>query len=126
MQYLRRYSIMCGSFSARFEDVTAFQKTAFFVALMASAASAVCLIAVPATHRLRFQQRDRPFIVGTGNGYVIASLVLLGLGIVAALVCLTDYLYGGAATVVWPGIILVLLIALWFARPLLRNRSSDA
>ena len=111
-------------FAARFEDVSSFQKTAFFVALLSSAASAVFLIAVPATHRLRFQQRDRPFIVASANAYLIVSLVLLGVGILAALVCLTDFLYGGVATLLWPGIIAVVLVALWFVRPLLRDRSS--
>jgi hypothetical protein len=84
----------------------------------------VCLIAVPATHRLRFQQGDRPYIIRTANQYLIAALVLLAIGIVAALVCLTDFLYGGAATWIWPGAIALLLGVLWFARPLLRSGSS--
>ena len=111
-------------FAARFEDVTSFQRTAYFVALLSTAASAVCLIAVPATHRLRFQRGDRPYIIRTANQYLIAALVLLAIGIVAALVCLTDFLYGGAATWIWPGAIALLLVSLWFARPLLRRGSS--
>jgi len=111
-------------FAARFEDVTSFQRTAYFVALLATAASAVLLIVVPATHRLRFQQGDRPYIIRTAHHYLIASLGLLAVGIVAALVCLTDFLYGGAATWIWPGAIAVLLVVLWFVRPLLRDRSS--
>jgi hypothetical protein len=108
-------------FAARFEDVTSFQRTTYFVALMFTAASAVFLIAVPATHRLLFQQRERPYIIHNANRYLLTSLVLLALGIVAALVCLTDFLYGGAATWLWPGVIAVLLVALWFVRPLLRR-----
>jgi len=111
-------------FAARFEDVTNFQRTAYFIALLATAASAVLLIAVPATHRLRFHEGDRPYIIRTAHQYLIASLVLLAIGIVGALVCLTDFLYGGAATWIWPGLIAVLLVALWFVRPLLRGRSS--
>jgi hypothetical protein len=111
-------------FAARFEEVTAFQRAAFFVALLATTASAVCLIAVPATHRLRFGQRDRQFIVRSANAYLIAGLVLLAVAIVAALVCLTDFVYGGLATWLWPGLVSVAILALWFARPLLRARSS--
>jgi cobalamin synthase len=111
-------------FAAGFERVTEFQKTMFFVALLASAASAVCMIAVPATHRLRFQQRDRVYIIEVANKYLIAGIVLLAVGIVAALVCLTDYLYGGLAAVIWPGLIALSLIWLWFVRPLVRRRSS--
>ena len=108
-------------FAARFEEVTPFQRTAFFVALLSTAASAVCLIAVPATHRLLFQQGDRPYIIRAANQYLIVSIALLAVGIVAALVCLTDFLYGGVATWLWPGIIAVLLVALWFVRPLVRR-----
>jgi hypothetical protein len=111
-------------FAARFEDVTSFQRTAFFVALLSTALSAVFLIAVPATHRLRFQQRDREYIIATANGYLITGLVLIAIGIVSALVCLTDFIYGGVATWVWPGAVGIVLVALWFVRPLLRRRSS--
>jgi Family of unknown function (DUF6328) len=111
-------------FAARFEDVTTFQKTTFFVALLSSAASAVFMIAVPATHRLRFQQRDRVYIVASANRFLIVSLVFLAVGMVAALMCLTDFLYGGAATWIWPGIIALALLWLWFVRPLLRDRST--
>jgi hypothetical protein len=111
-------------FAARFQDVTGFQRTAFFVALLSTALAAVLLIAVPATHRLRFHQRDRQFIIESANAYSIAALVLLAIGILAALVCLTDFLYGGAATWIWPGAVGVVLVALWFIRPLARGRSS--
>jgi hypothetical protein len=111
-------------FAARFEDVTSFQRTAYFVALLAAALSAVFLIAVPATHRLRFQQRDREYIISKANGYLIAGLALLAIGIVAALVCLTDFVYGGAATWIWPGAVAVILAILWFVRPLARRSSS--
>jgi hypothetical protein len=108
-------------FATRFDRVTDFQRTAFFVALLSTAASAVFLIAVPATHRLLFGQRDRPYIIRTANRYLIVSLALLAVGIVAALVCLTDFLYGGVATWLWPGLIALLVVALWFVRPLWRR-----
>jgi len=111
-------------FAARFGDVTSFQKTAYFVALLTTAASAVFLIAPTATHRLRFHKGDRQFIIESANRYLIVALVLLGVGIVAALMCLTDFLYGGLATIIWPGLITLVLLVVWFIRPLLRSRSS--
>jgi Family of unknown function (DUF6328) len=109
-------------FAARFADVTSFQRTTYFVALIFTAASAVFLIAVPATHRLLFQQRDRPYIIENSNRYLIASLVTLAIGIMAALTCLTDLVYGGTVSWLWPGLIAALVIGLWFVRPLLRRR----
>jgi hypothetical protein len=111
-------------FAARFQDVTSFQRTAYFVALMSTALSAAFLIAAPATHRLRFHRRDREFIIETASRDLIAGLVLLAIGIVAAMVCLTDFLYGGLATGVWPGLVAVVIAVLWFVRPLSRQRSS--
>jgi amino acid transporter len=116
--------LLTAPFAARFADVTSFERTAYFVALLTTAMSAAFLIAVPATHRLRFHQRDRPYIIRTANQYMIAALVLLAVGIVAALVCLTEFLYGGVHTWIWPGAIALLLVSLWFLRPLLRGRSS--
>ena len=111
-------------FAAGFKDVTSFQRTAFFVALISTALSAVCMIAPTATHRLRFHRGDREFIIESATRYLIAGLVLLAVGMVAALVCLTDFLYGGAATWIWPGLVALVLVGLWFARPLTRDRSS--
>jgi Family of unknown function (DUF6328) len=111
-------------FAARFEGVTSFQRTAFFVALMSTALSAVFLIAAPATHRLRFHRGDRAFIIEAGSRYLIAGLALLAVGIVAAMICLTDFLYGGLATWLWPGLVAVVLAVLWFIRPLARQHSS--
>ena len=118
--------LLTAPFAARFESVSRFERATFFVALLCTAAAAVFLIAVPATHRLRFGQRDRPYIIRTAHQYLIAALVLMSVGMVAALLSLTSFLYGGAATWIWPGVIGVLLVALWFVRPLLRGRSSGA
>ena len=109
-------------FAARFQGVTSFQRTTYFVALICTAASAVLLIAVPATHRMLFHQGERPYIIHNSNRYLIASLVTLGAGVISALVCLTDFVYGGTFNWLWPGLIAALLIGLWFVRPLLRRR----
>jgi hypothetical protein len=111
-------------FASRFEEVTAFQRATYFIALLMAAASAVCLIAVPATHRLLFQQRERDYIIAASNAYLIAGISLLAVGILAAMVCLTDFVYGPPATWIWPSLLALVLVLLWFVRPLARRRSS--
>jgi len=108
-------------FSQRFEQVTSFQKTIFYSALLATCASVVFLIAPSATHRLRFHQRDRAFIIESANKYLIAGLGCLAVAIVLALVMVTDYLYDGWVVVASPALIAALLALFWFIRPLTRN-----
>lgn len=111
-------------FAAGFARVTPFQRNVFFATLLCTALSTVCFIAPTATHRLRFQQRDRAYIVATANALLIAGLVFLALAIVGALVLITDFLYDGLAPWIWPALVGLVLLGLWFVRPLARSRSS--
>src|SRR4051812_47451957 len=108
-------------FAQGFEKITPTQRSLFYAALLATAASTICLIAPSATHRLRFHKGDRTFIIESANTYLIAGLVFLGLAIVLAVAMITDYLYDD--WVVWfvPGVLALSLATFWFIRPLLRK-----
>ncbi len=109
-------------FAQGFQRTTPFQRNLFFGVLLATAVSTTCLIAPTALHRLRFHQGDRDYIIESANKLLIAGLVALGAAIVGAVVLITDFLFDGAAVWVWPGAVAVLLVVLWFVRPLLRYR----
>jgi hypothetical protein len=111
-------------FAQRFSDVTNFQKDLFFATLMCTALSTACLIAPTATHRLRFHQRDRKYVIEVAHRLTIAGLVFLALAIVCAVALITDFLFNGAARWVWPGLVAVVIAVLWFIRPALRHESS--
>jgi hypothetical protein len=108
-------------FAQGFRRVTPTQKTLFYAALLATAVSTVLLIAPSATHRLRFHKSDRAYLIETANKYLIAGLVFLAVAIVLALVMITDVLYNGAAVFAFPAAVAVLLLGLWFVRPLVRT-----
>jgi hypothetical protein len=108
-------------FAQGFQRVTPTQKTLFYAALLATAVSTVFLIAPSATHRLRFHKSDRAYLIETANQYLIVGLVFLAIAIVLALVMITDVLYTGAAVFAFPVAIALLLLGLWFARPLIRT-----
>ena len=108
-------------FTQRFADVSRLDKTLFFVALLFTAASVVFLIAPSATHRLRFHQRDRTFIIETANTYLIAGLAFLAVAIVLALTMVTSFLYDDWIVIAGPAVIGVLLAVFWFLRPLSRS-----
>jgi hypothetical protein len=111
-------------FAQRFGDVTSFQKNLFFATLMFTALSTACLIAPTATHRLRFHQRDRKYVIEVAHNLTIAGLVLLALAIICAVSLITDLLYDGAARWIWPALVAVVIGVLWFLRPALRTGSS--
>jgi len=108
-------------FAARFGDVTSFQRNLFFATLMCTAVSTTCLIAPTATHRLRFHQKERAYIIESANQLLIAGLVFLALAIIGAVALITDFLFGLGGQWIWPAALGVLLIALWFVRPLVRH-----
>jgi Family of unknown function (DUF6328) len=108
-------------FAQGFRRINGFEKALFYATLLSTATSTVCLIAPSATHRLRFHQGDRKYVIETAHKYTIAGLVFLGLAIILALVMITDVLYNGAAIYAFPAAVALLLVAIWFARPLLRG-----
>jgi Family of unknown function (DUF6328) len=108
-------------FAQGFSRVTTFQRDLFFGTLVATALSAICLIAPTATHRLRFHQADRAYVIESSHRITIAGLFFLGVAMMGTVLLITDFLYGG--TVVWlvPGLLSALLVGLWFVRPLVRH-----
>jgi cobalamin synthase len=108
-------------FAQGFQQVTSFQRTLFFITLLATAASTTCFIAPTATHRLRFHQNDRRYVIESANRLLIAGLVFLGIAIVGAVALITDYLFGLGSHWIWPTLVALSILALWFARPIVRH-----
>ena len=108
-------------FAMGFQKTTAFQRDLYFATLLATTASTACLIAPSATHRLRFHQRDRAFVIESANKYLIAGLAFLGIAIVLAIALITDFLYDHWITWAAPAAIALLVAGFWFVRPLLRR-----
>jgi Flp pilus assembly protein TadB len=79
------------------------------------------LIAPSATHRLRFHRRDRTFIIESANKYLIAALVALAVAMTLAIAVVTDFLWDGWVVWAFPGLLLALIVAIWFVRPLARG-----
>jgi hypothetical protein len=118
--------LLTAPFAQGFRRINGTEKALFYATLLCTAASTVCFIAPSATHRLRFHKRDRKYIIETANKYTIAGLIFLAVAIVLALVMITDVLYNGAAIFAFPAAVALMLVGLWFARPLLRGRAENA
>jgi hypothetical protein len=113
-------------FAQGFTKVTTFQRDVYFVTLLSVAASTACLIAPSTAHRILFHRRERPWLIESANRMLIAGSVFLAIALTGAVLLVTDYLFGGIASVVWPALVAVLLVVLWFIRPLLRRSAAGS
>ena len=114
-------------FSFRFDKLTAFQRDVYYVTLIATLLSAACLIAPSAAHRLRFHQGERQWIVESANDLLIAGLAFLAVALGCSMLLITDILFDGARVWIYTGVMVAIVVGLWFVRPLLRaarNKSS--
>jgi hypothetical protein len=113
-------------FAQGWERTTAFQKDVFFVTLVATAVSTICLIAPSSWHRIRFHQNDRAWLIESANKIIIAGLVALAVAINAAVLLITDVLFDGTRVWIYAGLIAALMVALWFLLPLSRAIRGDS
>jgi hypothetical protein len=114
-------------FANRFPKITDFQRDVFYITLVATTISAACLIAPSAAHRLRFHKNERAWLIESANALLIAGLGFLAVAIGAAFLLVTDMLFDGPAVWIYSAVVWVVIVTLWFGRPLyrrLRGRSS--
>jgi uncharacterized protein involved in cysteine biosynthesis len=108
-------------FQQRFTTVTQFQKTAYFVALLLSAAASVFLIAPSANHRILFRAREKRQMLRTANSLTMVGLGFLAAAITCVVMLITDYLYGSETTEVVTAASGIAFALLWYGLPLRRR-----
>jgi Family of unknown function (DUF6328) len=113
-------------FSSRFDQITDFQRGAYFAALVGTAAASVLLIAPTSVHRILFRMGQKEYMVDLSNRLAIGGLLSLGVAMVAAMLLVSDVMFGSAV-----GIVVAVATALsfgfvWAALPLRRKREVIA
>jgi hypothetical protein len=104
-------------FSVRFPELATGAQDVYFAAVTLVAAASVLLMAPTVHHRLRFRQRAKEAMIHTANGFAVAGMVCLSLGLGAAV-----YVAGEAAFPgtwwrwVGAGLVAVSLLV-WFVVP---------
>jgi hypothetical protein len=113
-------------FTARFDDVTEFQKDVYFVALLLAAATVAFLVAPVSVHRVVFATGEKPWVVKVSSRLAIIGTVLLALTLTAVLLLVTDVLFQSAAATYTSGGFALALFILWFGPPLRRRATAEA
>ena len=112
-------------FSARFDDLTVFQRDVYYGALIATALSAACLIAPSSAHRLRFHKGERTWIIESANRLMIAGLAFLAAALAGSVLLITDVMFDGVRVWLYSAAIASVIVGLWFLRPLARKASDS-
>jgi Family of unknown function (DUF6328) len=112
------------AFTNRFTRLTEFQRDVYYVTLIATVLSAACLIAPSAAHRLRFHKGERTWIVESANRMMICGLVFLAIALTGSVLLITDLMFDGPRVWIYSGAVAVIIVGLWFLRPLARKVES--
>jgi len=112
-------------FQARFDQLTANERTIYLVTVALSVAATGFLIAPVSLHRILFRQHARELLVTASHRLALIGLALLGAAIVGAVLLIFDVVAGTATGIIAAVAALVLLISLWAGLPWI-VRSSDA
>lgn len=108
-------------FQRGFDDVTSFERTVYFVTLLLTAASSLCLMAPTARHRLRFRRLDKQWIVDSSHRLTIAGLAFLGAAMIGVILLISHYLYDELIAAVATAAVAAVVVWAWFLAPLRRQ-----
>ena len=112
-------------FQQGWTGVTEFEKTVYYVTLLLTAGSSVCLIAPTARHRMRFRELDKKWVVNTANRLAIAGLALLAGAICGVLMLITNVVYDSALVAVVTATFAALISWFWFVAPVVRELRDE-
>lgn len=87
-------------FQQNFTKISPFEEKVYFAVLLSTAISAALLIAPSASHRLTFHYQQKHRLVFLANRFAIAGLSFLAVAMTGAVLLITNFLFGTAATVV--------------------------
>jgi hypothetical protein len=112
-------------FNPGFPDVTSFQQNLYLATLLLAAAASAFLIAPSVHHRILFRRQEKEYLVVTANRLVVIGLGCLALAMTAAVVLVTDVVFGSSTTLVVGILVGVAFAALWYLVPLRRRAKLD-
>jgi uncharacterized protein DUF6328 len=111
-------------FTQRFPQVTTTQRTTFYFSFCTTAISSILLIAPTVIHRLEFRAGDKEQILKVSNRLTIAGTLFLAAAITSVVYLISDVLYDGALPLIATIVIAGLVLAIWYALPLMRQASG--
>jgi hypothetical protein len=113
-------------FSSRFDEITGFQRGAYFTALVGAAAASVLLIAPTAVHRVLFRMGQKAYMVEVSNRLALGGLVSTAVAMIAVMLLVSDVMFGTGFALGIAVVTAAAFITVWAALPLRRRREVRA
>ncbi|MBA2522617.1 MAG: hypothetical protein H0V25_04715 [Solirubrobacterales bacterium] len=116
-------------FNQGFTSVTNFQKVVYLVTLLATAASAITLIAPSMHHRLQFREGNKAEILRDANRLTIIGMSALAVAMTGAVMLVSDYVFSAGTMVASVIAVGSAFLIVWYAMParrMLANHDDDA
>lgn len=112
--------LLTAPFSSRFSELDAVGRNSFMVALVSTALSTLLFLTPTSYHRIA-PRSERGERIELAVRMAVAGLVMLAVGITAAVFLVTRFIYGSTEAVVVAGTIAVVAVVLWYLVPLARR-----
>lgn len=114
------------AFQARFARTSPFQRDVYLATLMLTGLGSVLLIAPVAVHRFLFRFGAKDEIVDVSNAIVLAGIAVLSLGMIGAILLVSDWVAGPAVAAVCTTLTGIFFAVGWLLVPLwLRRRAQS-
>jgi Family of unknown function (DUF6328) len=117
--------LLVAPFNQRFGTASSFERGLYFATLLLTTLASILLIAPTVMHRLAFQRGQKPYLVRTANRLTIAGMCVLAIAMTSAVALVTDYLFGGVASLVTAVAVLTVFALVWFVGPLRHLRVNS-
>lgn len=112
-------------FQQAFSSVSDAERAVYLLAVLATTAATICLIAPASYHRLRFRARDKKRMLLISNRFAIAGVFSLALAIVASLYLIVEVVFGNVLAAAIAALGAGGLAVFWFGLPLLSRMRGD-
>jgi hypothetical protein len=109
-------------FATRFARTDAVERLALLIALIASVAGTLLLMAPSVYHRVRWRQGGKRDVVLMAHRFFVGGSALLAFSVDAAVFTVSDFLYGQSVAIGCSVLVALLVVASWYALPLGRSR----
>jgi hypothetical protein len=108
-------------FSARFGELSAFQRDVYVIALLSAAGATALIIGPVAYHRMLFRMGRKPELVRSAHRMASGGLALLLVSMVSSVLLVTDFILDQTVAMILTGAVAAFFVLLWGVLPLWRR-----